>query len=230
MGYESLSERMTAAARELQNQHDPAATVKSAVSLLVQNVQGCDAASISLVHGKQRVETAVSSDELAATADRLQEQLGEGPCFDTLWHEESVYVPELSAEARWKRWAPRLVEETGARSILTFRLFTLSDLIGALTMYSRTRDAFTEADKAEGSSLAAHIAIAVLTAQRVQNYETALDSRAVIGQACGLLMERYKVDASQAFAILTRYSSSENIKLRDVAAELVRTRLLPPSR
>ena len=95
VGPEAISARMAAAVRELQDQHDPTATVKRAVELLVQNVDGCDSASISLVYAKRRVETPAASDELAATGDRLQEELGEGPALDTLRGEDTVYVPTL---------------------------------------------------------------------------------------------------------------------------------------
>lgn len=225
--HQAIGERMAAAARELQDQHDPASTVKSAVDLLVRNVPGCDAASISLVYNKRRVETPAASDELAATGDRLQQELHEGPALDTLWHEESVYVPDLTADSRWPNWGPQLTEATGARSVLTFRLFTIKDVIGALSMYSTKVNAFTADDKAEGTALAAHIAIAVLAAQRLDQFTTALDTRTTIAQACGILMERYDLDAVKAFAVLTRISSSQNIKMRDVAAELVTTRQLP---
>jgi GAF domain-containing protein len=224
---EGISERMSAAARELQDQYDPSATVKTAVDLLVRNVEGCDSAGISLVYGKRRVETPAASDDLAAVGDRLQAELSEGPALSTLWDQDTVYVPDLAAENRWRNWGSRLTEETGARSVLTFRLFTIKDIIGALSMYSTEVDAFTEEDRAEGLGLAAHIAIAVRAAQRLDQYETALDSRTVIAQACGLLMERYKIDEVRAFTTLTRISSTENIKLRDVAAEVLRTRDSP---
>lgn len=227
VGPEAISARMAAAVRELQDQHDPTATVKRAVELLVQNVDGCDSASISLVYAKRRVETPAASDELAATGDRLQEELGEGPALDTLRGEDTVYVPNLAAEDRWPHWGPRLAQATGARSVLTFRLFTLEDDIGALSMYSTEPYAFSAEDKAEGSALAAHIAIAVLAAQRLDQYKTALDSRTLIAQACGLMMERYNIDAVRAFALLARLSSTRNVKMRHIAVELIRTRHLP---
>lgn len=226
---DSISERMAAAARELQDQDDPAATVESAVKLLVQNIDGCDSASISLVYGKRRVETPASSDDLAAKGDLLQAELGEGPALDTLWDEDSVYVPNLAADDRWPHWGPRLAEATGACSVLTFRLFTIKDVIGALSMYSKRDDAFSAEDKAEGLALAAHIAIAVLAAQKIDQYETALDSRTLIAQACGVVMERYDVDAVRAFTLLTRISSTQNMKMRQVAVELIRTRRIPTS-
>lgn len=227
MEHDTSGERMASAARELQDQHDPASTVKSAVALLVRNVAGCDSASISLVHGRRRVETPAASDDLAATADRLQAELAEGPALDTLWAVETVYVPDLAADHRWTRWGPRLVEATGTRSVLTLRLFTLNDVIGALSMYSTGPDAFTDEDKAEGLGLAAHIAVAVIAAQRLEQHGAALDSRTVIGQACGMLMERYGIDGDRAFALLTRLSSTQNTKLRDICTQLVETRTLP---
>jgi transcriptional regulator with GAF, ATPase, and Fis domain len=227
MRQEHLSERMTAAARELQEQHDPAATVKNAVELLVRNVEGCDTASVSLVHAKRRVDTPAASDTLATTCDRLQQELGEGPCLDAIWEDETVYVPNLATDLRWPNWAHQVTEATGVRSVLTFRLFTIQDILGALSMYSTKADAFSAEDKAEGWALAAQIAIAVAAAQRLEQYETALDSRTVTAQACGLVMERYNIDAVRAFAVLTRISQTQNIKLRAVAAELVLTRHLP---
>jgi transcriptional regulator with GAF, ATPase, and Fis domain len=221
---QSMSERMAAAARDLEDQPSPALAVVTAVELLVANVPGCDAASISLVYGKRRVETPAASDERAELADQLQAELGEGPALDTLWEHETVYIPDLAAERRWPRWGPRLTDATGVRSVLTFRLFTLKNIIGALSMYSTIPDAFDEEDKAEGLGLAAHIAIGVLAAQKIENYEAALDSRTVIAQACGLVMERYNLDAVQAFALLTRISSTQNVKIRELALEFVSTR------
>jgi transcriptional regulator with GAF, ATPase, and Fis domain len=224
----SLGERMAAAAREVQDQHAPDNTVRSAVDLLVRHVEGCDAASISLLYAKRRVETPAASDPLATTGDQLQVEFGEGPALDTLWDEETVYVPDLTKEDRWPNWGPGLTEATGARSVLTFRLFTIKNVIGALSMYSTKVDAFSAEDKAEGLALAAHIAIAVISAQRLDQFESALDSRTIIAQACGLVMERYDLDAVAAFAVLTQLSQTQNVKLRDVAAELVLTRVMPP--
>ncbi len=222
-----ISERMAAAARQLQDQDGPEATVTAAVEMLVRNVDGCDSASIALVYGKRRVETPAASDDLAATADRLQAELGQGPALDTLWEEETVDVPDLAHDQRWPEWGSRLVESTGARSVLTFRLFTMQNMIGALSMYSTQPDAFDADDKAEGLALAAHIAIAVLAAQQLDHYETALDSRTIIAQACGIVMERFEIDATAAFALLTRLSSAQQLKLREVATEVIRTRVIP---
>lgn len=224
---ESLSERMAAVARELQEQHDPVSTVQSGVDLAVQNVGGCDAASVSIVYARRKVDTPASTDDMAVVGDRLQYETGEGPCLSAIWEEETVYVPHLTHDARWSRWGPRLAETTGVRSSFSVRLFTIKDTLGALNMYSNKAAAFSAEDQAEGVAIAAHIAVAVAAAQNFEQYEHALDSRTIIAQACGLVMERFDIDSIQAFALLTRLSQTQNVKLRDIAAELVHTRRLP---
>lgn len=218
---------MAAAARELQDQHDPASTLKVAVALLVQNVEGCEAAGVSLVRSKGTIDTPAASDDVVEIGDRLQAELGEGPCLGALCEEDLVYVADLETDPRWPRWGPRLHGVTGVRSVLSLRLFTVQNTLGALNLYASKPDGFDEQDKAEGAALAAHIAIAVAAAQRIEQLETALDSRTVVAQACGLLMERYDIDAVRAFALLGRLSSTSNVKLRDLAARLVLTRQLP---
>ncbi|MDX6324044.1 MAG: hypothetical protein QOK15_398 [Nocardioidaceae bacterium] len=220
---DTLSERMAAAARELQVQHDPAATMKSAVALLVQNVEGCDAAGISIVHAKRRVETDAATGDMAVTGDRLQYELGEGPCLDAIWQQEAVYASDLATDPRWPTWARRVIEETGVRSMFCLRLFTIENTLGGLNMYSRHVDGFSPEDRAEGQALAAHIAIAVVAARASEQFAAALDSRTIIAQAVGMMMERYQIDAARAFALLTRLSSVQNVKLRDLAAEIVST-------
>lgn len=222
-----MSERIAAAARELQTQHDLDATMHSAVALLVRNVGACEAAGISIVRGKRHIDTPVVSDAMALIGDQLQRELGEGPCLDAVWEQEKVHVPDLVTEPRWPAWGPKVAEATGARSVLSFRLFTAQDTLGALSLYSTRAAAFSAEDESEALALAAHIAIAVAAAQSIQQLGTALDSRTTIAQACGMMMERFDIDAVRAFALLTRLSSTQNIKLRDVAADLVLTRQLP---
>lgn len=171
--------------------------------------------------------TPASTDDMAVVGDRLQYETGEGPCLSAIWDAETVYVPDLSHDPRWLRWGPRLAETTGVRSSFSVRLFTIKDTLGALNMYATSPDAISDEDKAEAVAIAAHIAVAVAAAQNLEHYETALDSRTIIAQACGLVMERFTIDSTQAFALLTRLSSTQNVKLRDLAAELILTRRLP---
>jgi GAF domain-containing protein len=226
----SLSERMAAAARELEGQLDPDATMKIAVELAVSNIGGCEAAGVSIVHARRRIDTPAATDDMAVTGDRLQYELQEGPCLDAVWEQDTIYSPSLAYDQRWPRWGPRVVAETGAQSVLSFQLFTHEDTLGALNLYSRVKDGFSEEDRQDGLALAAHIAIAVAAAQQISHLTKAMDTRSVIGQALGILMERFDLDAPRAFAVLTRIAQTEQQKLQLVAAELVETRRIPWSR
>jgi transcriptional regulator with GAF, ATPase, and Fis domain len=218
---QSLSERMAAAARDMQGQHERQPTLDSAARLAVDNVPGADAASISIVHRQKRIETDAFTDEMARLGDQLQYQTGQGPCLDSIWKERTTYSPSLGYDRRWPKWGPRVVAETGAESVLAFQLFTTEHTLGALNLYSRTRDGFDDADKEEGLALAAHIAIAVAAATELAQLSRVVDTRTVIGQATGVLMERYDVDPAHAFALLIRLSSTDNVKIRDLSVEII---------
>lgn len=224
-GMDSLSERMAEAARQLQDhQSDPEATFELAVKLVLANVEGCDSAGLSFVHARQRVDTVAATDHMAFDADQLQYELGEGPCLDSIWEEETVHSPNLGHDKRWPTWGPRVAKETEAESILCFRLFTHHDTLGALNLYSRRRDAFDHDAQDEGRAIAAHVAIAVAASQEVQHLSKGLHSHTIIGQATGILMERFDLDAARAFSVLVRLSQHNNVKLREVAAETVAAR------
>lgn len=214
------------AARAMQEETTSDDTMRVAVRLAVDAVPGCDAAGITIVTRGRRFETPAYTEEMVLSGDVLQYELGEGPCLDAIWEERVVHCPDLEQETRWQAWAPR-VRQHGARSMMCFRLFTRSDTVGALNLYSRTAGAFTPVDVDEGLALAAHVAIAISGAQQAEQMADALDTRTVIGQATGLLMERFDLDATHAFSVLTRISSHSNTRVRDIATELVHTRHLP---
>ena len=223
----SLAERMADAARELQEQHDPHDTLDHAVHLAVANIEGADAAGISIVHASKRIDTEAVTDAMATRGDELQYETGEGPCLDAIWEKQTTYSPSLAHDSRWPKWGPRVVEETGAQSVLAFQLFTTGDTVGALNLYSRTLDGFDETDREEGLAIAAHIAIAVAGAKEIEALSLARDTRTVIGKALGILMERFDFDDDHALALLIRLSAPGKLKMRDVAAEIAQTRRLP---
>ena len=117
--------------------------------------------------------------------------------------------------------------ELGVSSMLSFQLYTTADTLGALNMYSRRADAFDEDDVNAGMLLAAQGAVALAESQQVAQLQNAALSRTIIGQAEGILMERFQITADQAFAVLRRVSQENNVKLYQVASELVVTREIP---
>ena len=106
--------------------------------------------------------------------------------------------------------------------MLAFPMFVKGDSLCALNLYAHEVEAFTNESEHVGRLLAAQAAVAYSGAQRAENLLAAIETRDLIGQAVGLLMERYSITASRSFDTLVRYSRQTNRKLRDVAAELVR--------
>lgn len=222
-----LPERMAAIARELHAlQSDPNAALGLAVEAACSSMPGCDGAAVSLVRPGRTIETMVATTDLATACEALQHDLGEGPCLDSVWTEPTVHSADVAQDLRWPTWGPRVARDAGVRSILVLRLFTHGGTLGALNLYSCQPDTFGAEAHEEGSALAAHLAVAVASAQEVAHLRIGLDSRTVVGQATGMLMERYGLDPVAAFALLTRLSSTENVKLRVVAAQVVAGRTL----
>jgi len=187
---------------------------------------GCDCAGVVLVHHRNDLRTAGVTDRRVEQADRLQLEYGGGPCVPVSREHDSVLVGDTVVDRRWPRWSPR-VAELGLRSVLTVRLFTTRSTLGALNLYRTRPGQFTAADEATACLLARHAAVAVATVRQASTLAQAVAARTLIGQAQGLLMERFAIDADQAFAVLRRYSQDNNVKLRIVADELVSTRRLP---
>lgn len=223
----SLSEDLAAAARQLQTERSAQDTMERVVELARELVPDCEHAGISLVRPDRRIDTPAATGEVAVTVDHLQYQYDEGPCLDAIRVDEVVHSSDIGEDARWPRWGPRTVEQTGVRSMLCFRLFTLDRVVGGLNMYASRVGAFDETDYDHGLALAAQAAVAVARAQQVDHMQLAIDGRTVIGQAQGILMERFDIDAEVAFRVLARVSSRANTKLRDIASDLVRTRKTP---
>lgn len=222
MTHPTLTERLTRAARELQHAPDPATTMDAAVQISVANIPGCDFAGLSLTRAGGIV-TPASTDDVVLAADALQNALGEGPCLRAAWNDQVVHASDLTSDPRWPAWGPRVAAEHGLYGALCFQLFTEDETIGALNLYATRRDAFDEESIEEGRALAAHIAIAVSSAETREHLTRALDARTITGQAVGIVMERYQVDAATAFRVLVRTSSHANVKLRIIAQELVET-------
>ena len=223
---ESVARQIAEVALSLQSETGSQDTMDMAVKLAVEVLDDADGAAISLVHRGQITDTPAFTSDAGFRLNQMQQETGGGPCFE-LGDQEVVSCPDLAAEARWGDWGPRASSEPGIGSLLCFRLFTHEERIGALTVYSTQPHAFTSADIDGGASLAAHTAIAIAVARHDEHKDTALDSRALIGQAIGIIMDRYDLDAVRAFAVLRRLSQTGNVKLNQVAAELIKTRRLP---
>jgi GAF domain-containing protein len=201
------------------------------VGLARRAMPGAEASSITLIRDDKPFTVAFDG-QMAMDADELQYERGYGPCLDAGRAGEMFLVTDMRTEERWPDYAVH-VADRGVRSSLSVPLPFQGATIGALNNYASTPSAFGEADVALGQEAAAFVAIAVGNAeasaratQDVTNMRTAMLSRSVIEQAKGILMERYKVTAEQAFTLLTHASQRSNVKLRDVAEELTSTGVL----
>lgn len=212
-------------ALELHANEDVARTVDGVLEYALKAVN-CHYAGVIFVHGKSRVETAAATHPLVAELDRLQLECGEGPDIDVLEDRFSLIVADTHTDRRWPKWA-KAVAEAGIRSLLSVRLYTSSTTVGTLNLYDEQPARFDVADQEIAHVLARHAAVALSTAMKTENLWQAIDSRKLVGQAQGILMERYGLNGDQAFAVLMRYSQDKNIKLRAVAEMLIETRSLP---
>ena len=184
-----------------------------------------DQAGLTMIRGAGRLETVAATDLVPHHADRLQTQLGEGPAFSDDW-DQTLRLGDLALERRWPRWTKGLAE-LGVASLLAVSLAPESKRIGVVTLYSAEPRRFDDDDAAFAHLFARHAAIALASSERETNLKIALDARKLIGQAQGILMERFKIDDGEAFEVLKRYSQNHNQKLRVIAEQLVRTRQLP---
>lgn len=203
--------------------------VEETVELVLQyalKAVDADYAGVIFVHSKTKVETVSATDPLIEKLDEIQLQVGEGPDISALGDVISVIVDDTTTDRRWPAWAG-LVAGAGVRSLLNVRLWTSTSTLGTLNLYSREPNKFSADDQAVAHVLARHAAVAIGSARKERHLWQAVDARKRIGQAQGILMERYDLTADKAFAVLLRYSQDKNIKLRVVADQLVENGSLP---
>jgi GAF domain-containing protein len=191
-------------------------------------------ASVTLLV-KDDPSTVVSTGELATDMDETQYDRGDGPYLHAARTGELTEIADARTDGRWPDYMPRAVEH-GTLSSLSVPLTIDEDerVSGALNLYAREPDAFDADSRSVAQAFASYAAVAAGNMYAYQsardtagNLQTALESRAVIDQAKGILMERHKLTADQAFQLLAQASMHANRKLRDVADDLVHTGELP---
>jgi GAF domain-containing protein len=217
-----LSRRLSELARDLQALDDPQDLIDRLVATVVTTVPGAEEASVSLAYGRRRVVSAAATSELPRRFDDLQQETGQGPCMDSMYEHRTVRVEDLASDGRWPELARRATE-LGVSSMLCFQLFVVGEDMGAFNLLARRPRAFTDESEQVGLLFAAHAAVAVAGAQKLQHVTVALGRRDVIGQAKGILMERFHITADQAFAMIAQVSQETNRKLHDVAEDLALT-------
>jgi GAF domain-containing protein len=195
------------------------------VDATLSEIPSAAAACITTVeHGDFR--TAAPTSEVLREIDQVQYKEHDGPCVTSLREQVTVRSDDLTHETRWPLYAAAAVER-GLRSLLSFQLFVDGDNLGVLNVYADKVNAFDDEAEEAGLLLASHAAVAISGKRAEANLRNALESRDVIGQAKGILMERFKLNADQAFQMLVAVSQHEHRKLREIADDLASTGDLP---
>ena len=209
------------AARTLYQPSSLDETLQLMAEVARDSVPGFDQAGISTVDAKGRITTRAATGDLVWTLDKVQYDLHEGPCYDSLAGAERVVAANLAEDARWPRYVPAAVEQ-GVRSQLAIKLYLDREgTLGGINFYSTTSPDVDPSAEPIAELFATHAALALGNARERQTLNEALMTRQVIGQATGVVMERYGITADRAFEFLVRASSVGNLKLRDIAQQLV---------
>jgi GAF domain-containing protein len=219
-----------ALAAELQQEPDEALTSRAIVTRMRDLVPEADQVSLTIRTSRGGHKTLASSDPLAQEADALQYALGEGPCLEIADTGGWLRSGDVGTDSRYPAWGPRAAE-LGVGSLLAVAVTDRDEPMGALNLYSTRTGAFADRDVVDIALVyAVHATNALSSARRASTLQTAVSSRHVIGMAQGIVMERYGIDQHQSFELLRRLSSTTNVKLRDVAAQIVATRAIPHER
>jgi transcriptional regulator with GAF, ATPase, and Fis domain len=181
-----------------------------------------DYAGVTLVDAKhRRLQSTAATGPVPNGLDRLQEQHQQGPCLDAIWQHHTVRVDDYTTETRWPDFVAAVLEGTDVKSSLSIQLYTNKSELGALNLYSEIRDTFTPHIEELALAMAAHAAIGLSSTRRGDQFQSALASRDIIGQAKGIIMERFNVSAVAAFKLLIKLSQKRNTPIHDLATQLV---------
>jgi len=187
---------------------------------------GCDHAAVSVVLHDGSTTTVAGTGPLVDELHRIERETGEGPGIAVLEQREPLVVEPTEGGSRWPAWSAAALR-AGLCWQLSLRLAVDggATTVGGLHLYSTsvgTTPLVAGAAEQVAGLLSSHATIAATGAREVAQLREALRTRKTIGQALGLLMARYGIDEDRAFDYLVRSSSTENVRLRVLAQELVR--------
>lgn len=186
-------------------------------------IPGTDTAGVLLIGKAGKFDSVAGTSDLPHLLDELQMTFNEGPCVEAALDELIVRTDDFRSESRWPKYSAAAVE-IGVLSGLSFKLYTADRTAGALNLFAFEPNAFDAEDETTGVVLAAHAAAAILASRHGEQLESALTTRDRIGQAKGIIMERFGVDDVQAFEMLRRLSQDSNTRLIDIAQRVIDTR------
>lgn len=221
-----LGQMLVSASRSIADEDDLLTLLQHVCEIAHDAVDGADSTGVTIDLGG-RVYTAVHTDQRTLRVDTEQYDAGQGPCLDASRTRTIVLVDSDDAAANWPRFAAAARDE-GILSFLAAPLFTDDQTLGSLNLYGRSRSAFDNFDAEILGMLTTAVSRAIGDFSRFRSardvadsIQRALQTRAPIEQAKGMLMAIHQIDADQAFDLLRRKSQEMNVPLRAIAADLV---------
>jgi GAF domain-containing protein len=218
-----LAQRMAELARVSAAPRSVEQVLSDVTAAAMELIPGADTAGVLLIGKGGKFETVAGTSDLPHRLDELQMTFNEGPCVEAALDELIVRTDDFRSEQRWPKYSAAVVE-IGILSGLSFKLYTSDRTAGALNLFAFKPSAFDAEDETTGVVLAAHAAAAILASRHGEQLQSALSTRDRIGQAKGIIMERFGVDDVRAFEMLRRLSQDSNTRLIDIAQRVVDTR------
>jgi GAF domain-containing protein len=222
---EFQAEELARLAHNLHDQVNLEKTLEKIVESAAAAV-GCDYAAVLLTRKGNRYDAITATHPIAAKADKQQVELNEGPGIAAAAGARTTLVSDTATDMRWPRWAAA-TRDLRLESVLGVPLRTSQSTLGAVTLYACSPRWFDPDALAIAELVGSYASIALYNAQQEESLWQAIESRSIIGQAQGILMERFALDDQGAFDVLRRYSQNTNRKLNEVARILVRSGSLP---
>ncbi|MGO4446594.1 GAF and ANTAR domain-containing protein [Mycobacterium sp. 2YAF39] len=223
IGTHDLARRMGELARAAAAPRTVEEVLSDVTATAQELIPGVGTAGVLLIGKAGKYESVGGTSDLPHTLDDLQMKFDEGPCVQAALDDLIVRTDDFRSEDRWPQYAPAVVE-LGVLSGLSVKLYTADRTAGALNLFAFEANAFDADDETVATILAAHAAAAILASRQGEQLQSALSTRDRIGQAKGIIMERYGVDDLRAFEMLKQLSQDSNTRLADVAQQVVDTR------
>jgi hypothetical protein len=215
-----LSALLERVARALSDSAERDNTKDEIVHQAVEEIPGVEVSSISVTSVHGLLTTVAVTDPLATQADILQARFAEGPCFDAGTTGVTQISSRVADDDRWPRYG-LAAADLGVVAQMSVNIYVVGTSGMALNLYARQAAAF-EHSRQTAELVASQAAIAIGFSDAATARKQAMVTRGVIGQAIGIIMQRYQLDDTRALAFLVRASHDGNIKLRDIAESLVK--------
>lgn len=186
----------------------------------------CDHAGVTELVDGSRFRTTGSTHALVGELDALQRESGEGPAIEAAYRADVLHSDDVAADPRWPVWGPAAAR-LGIGAVISVPIHAKNKALGALNLYNEGARDYTEHELQAAVLISVHASIAMAHFRDTEHLWKAIDARHRVGQAQGILMERFNLTGEAAFSVMRRVSQDSQVKLHLIADRVVRTRTLP---